>query len=69
MMDVRRPTYLDINPDAYSVNLMGMGEACVKSSWLVPMAVGAVAMYMLPPFLSGMISGAREELGSRHGRR
>jgi len=59
-MDIRPPVIL--NPDRYSVNL-GDGEQ--KCGVLVPAIVGAIAFYVIPPFLSGFFNTVRDEWRNR----
>lgn len=68
-MQLQRPVYLDLAPDApqqaLGMGLAGLGEAVKTCGWLVPFVLGGVAMYALPPFLGGFISGAREAIDER----
>jgi hypothetical protein len=62
------PSSAPLNPWKYRVTL---GDACSGRSGLAWALGGALALYILPPFLSGVVNGigdaAREEM--RRGKR
>lgn len=61
---VTPPLYLGYGPEVAPFGMAGFGAAgdCSRLPWL---ALGAVAMYALPPLLSGFMSGAREAWDER----
>lgn len=69
MMQLQRPIYLDFAADApqraVGMGLAGLGEAVTRCGWITPFVLGGVAMYALPPFLGGFLSGAREAIDER----
>jgi hypothetical protein len=59
-MDLQRPTYIDPNRGPGASVFGGLGEAVSKCSPLTYAVVGAVAMYVIPPFLSGFFGGIKD---------
>ena len=68
-MDLQRPVMIGpapyMDPDAYAVNLNGFGAGdagCSKITWVI---VGAVGALLIPPFVSGLFTGARQAYDER----
>lgn len=61
---VTPPIYLDFGPQAAPFGGFSGGDG-LKCSPLTWLAIGAVAMFVIPPFLGGVVEGARDAWDDR----